>query len=43
LRTDGAGIGERQADLEAVTCGGIVECCNLQRIILFGDDNAGGR
>jgi hypothetical protein len=41
LRTDGAGIGERQADIEAETRGRVVERKNLQRIVLPGDDNAG--
>ena len=40
-RADGAGIGERQADLKAETRGGIVQRENLQRVVLLGDDNAG--
>ena len=41
LRTDGAGIGERQADIEAEPRGRIVERKNLQRVVLLGDDDAG--
>ncbi len=41
VRTDGAGIGERQADLEAEGCGRVVEGGNLQGVVLFGDDDAG--
>ena len=41
LRADGAGIGERQADIKAKTRGRVVECKNLQRVVLLGDDNAG--
>ena len=41
VRTDGAGIGERQADLEAEMRGSIVESKNLQRVVLPGDDDAG--
>ena len=41
LRTDGAGIGERQADRKAETRGRVVEGKNLQRVVLPGDDNAG--
>jgi hypothetical protein len=40
VRTDGAGIGERQADFEAETGCGIIERGNLQRVVLFGDDDA---
>ncbi len=36
----GAGIGERQTHLKAETRGGIIQRGNLQRIVLFGDDNA---
>jgi hypothetical protein len=43
VRTDGTGIGERQADTEAATRGCIVERENLQRIVFFDDDDAGGR
>ena len=42
FRTDGAGIGERQADLEAETRRGIIERIDLQRVVLFGDDDGGG-
>ena len=41
LRTDGAGIGQRQADLKAETRGQVIQRGNLQRVVLFGDDNAG--
>ena len=41
LRADGAGIGERQADIEAETRGRVVERKNLQRVVLLGDDDAG--
>ncbi len=41
LRTDGAGVGERQADDKPQTCGGIIERENLQRIVQLGDDDAG--
>ena len=41
LRTDGAGIGERQADVETEPGGRIVERENLQRVVLLGDDDAG--
>jgi hypothetical protein len=41
LRTDGTGIGERQADLKTKGCCRVVERKNLQRIVLLGDDNAG--
>ena len=40
LRTDGAGIGERQADLEAEPRRRIVHGKNLQRVVLLADDNA---
>ena len=39
---DRAGIGERQADREAGAHGQIVERVDLQRVVLFGDDDAGG-
>ena len=39
---DRAGIGERQADREAGTHGQIVEGVNQQRVVLLGDDDAGG-
>jgi hypothetical protein len=39
LRTDRPRIGERQADLEAEACGGIVQRINLQRVVLLGDDD----
>jgi hypothetical protein len=41
MRTDRAGIGERQADLKAEIGGGGVEGKDLQRVVLFGDDNTG--
>ena len=41
LRTDGAGIGERQIYFQAETRGGVVEGENLQRIVLLGDDDTG--
>ena len=41
LRTDGAGVGERQADLKAEARGRVVERKNLQRVVLLGDDDAG--
>jgi hypothetical protein len=41
LRADGAGIGERLADLKAETRGRIIEGKNLQRVVLLGDDDAG--
>jgi len=42
LGADRAGIGERQADREAGTHGQIVEGVNQQRVVLLGDDDAGG-
>ena len=39
---DGAGIGERQADLEAGPRREIVERIDLQRVVLLGDDDGGG-
>jgi len=41
LRADGAGVGERQADLKPEMGRGIIERGNLQRVVLFGDDDAG--
>ena len=41
FRTDGAGIGERQPGLKTVSRGFVVEGINLQRVVFFGDDNAG--
>ena len=41
LGADGAGIGERQADIEAKTRGRVVERKDLQRVVLPGDDDAG--
>ena len=41
MRTDGAGIGERQADVKPKTRGGIIQRGNLQRIVLLGDDDTG--
>ena len=40
LRTDGAGIGERQADLKTETGRGIIQRGNLQRVVLLGNDDA---
>jgi len=40
LRADGAGIGERQTDIEAEMRGRVVERKNLQRIVLLGNDDA---
>jgi hypothetical protein len=40
LRTDDAGIGERQAGVKAALCGRLVQRRNLQCVVLFGDDNA---
>jgi hypothetical protein len=40
LRTDGAGVGERQAYIKAEVRGRVVEREDLQRVVLFGDDNA---
>ena len=42
FRTDRAGIGERQADLEAGARRDIIERIDLQRVVLFGDDDGGG-
>jgi len=39
VRADRAGIGQRQADFKAETGCGIVQRGNLQRVVLFGDDN----
>ena len=39
--TDGAGIGERQADREAERAASIVERVDQQRVVLLGDDDAG--
>jgi len=41
MRTDGAGIGERQADLQTEIGCGIIQRGNLQRVVLLGDDDAG--
>jgi hypothetical protein len=41
FRTDRAGIGERQADLEAGTRREIVERIDLQRVVLLGDNDVG--
>jgi len=41
MRTDGAGIGERQAYFKAERRGRVVQGKNLQRIVVLGDDNAG--
>ena len=41
MRTDGAGIGQGQADLKAEIGGGIIQRKNLQRVVLPGDDDAG--
>ena len=40
IRTDGAGIGQRQTDLKAEPRGRIVQRVNLQRVVLLGDDDA---
>ena len=40
LRTDGAGVRKRQADLKAEGSGRVVERKNLQRVVLLGDDDA---
>jgi hypothetical protein len=40
IRTDGAGIGQWQADLETEMGCGIIQRGNLQRVVLFGDDDA---
>jgi hypothetical protein len=40
IRTDGAGIGQWQADVEAETGGRIIERGNLQRVVLLGNDDA---
>jgi hypothetical protein len=40
IRTDRAGIGQRQAGLKAEMGRGIIQRGNLQRVVLFGDDNA---
>jgi hypothetical protein len=39
LRADGAGVGQRQADLKPEMGRGIIERGNPQRVVLFGDDN----
>src|SRR6266851_4818190 len=41
IRTDGAGIGQGQADLKAEMGGCIIQRKNLQRVVLLGDDDAG--
>ena len=41
MRTDGAGIGQGQADLKAEIGGGIIQRKNLQRVVLLDDDDAG--
>ena len=41
FRADRAGIGERQADRKAGARRHIVQRRDLQRVVLFGDDNAG--
>ena len=41
LRADGAGIGERQADLKTEMGCGIIQRRNLQRVVLLGNDDAG--
>ena len=40
VRTDRAGIGQRQADIEAEMGCGIIQRGNLQRVVLLGDDDA---
>lgn len=42
MRADRAGVGERQADFKTETRGNVIERRNLQRVVLPGDDNAGG-
>ena len=41
LRTDGAGIGQRQAYIQAEMGCGVIQRGNLQRIVLLGDDDTG--
>jgi hypothetical protein len=41
MRADRPRIGQRQADLETKTGGGIIQRVDLQRIVLLGDDDAG--
>ena len=41
MRADGAGIGERQTDRQTERRGRVVERRDLQRIVVFGDDDAG--
>jgi hypothetical protein len=41
LRTDGAGIGERQPYFKTETRGRIVHGKDLQGVVLLGDDDAG--
>jgi len=40
MRTDGAGIGERKSDVQTKVRGSIVQRIDLQRVVLFGDDDA---
>ena len=40
MRADGAGICQRHADVEAITRRRVVERVKLQRVMLFGDDDA---
>src|ERR1700756_4689361 len=42
MRTDGTGIGKRLADREPIARGCVVEGVDQQRIVLLGDDDAGG-
>jgi len=41
MRTDGTGIGQWQADLKTEMGRGVIQRGNLQRVVLFGDDDAG--
>lgn len=41
MRADRAGIGERQAGLEAETGRDIIQRADLQRVALLGDDDHG--
>jgi len=41
MRADGPGICQRHADVEAIMRRRVVERIKLQRVMLFGDDDAG--
>ena len=41
VRTDGPGVGERYADIEADARGSVIQCGNLQRVVLLRHDDAG--